>query len=108
MVARLVPAGEEWMLSGAQHLFRKSAREAMVKTSVSPLPFRRLARRDPAKASEVYRRLLKRPNVSRERDGELLMRHRKPASFARPLLPHVPPAGRAMLEAHGAHAVRMR
>jgi hypothetical protein len=33
MIARLVPIEEEWMLSGAQHLFRKSAREAMLETA---------------------------------------------------------------------------
>jgi hypothetical protein len=76
--------------------------------SVSPLPFRRLARRDPVKASEVFRRLLKKPNFSWERDGEQLMRHRKPSFFARPTLPHVTPAGRAMLEARNARAARMR
>lgn len=69
--------------------------------SVSPLPFRRLAQRDPAKASEVFRRLLKKPNFCWERDGEQLMRRRKASFFARPVLPRVSPAGRAMLEVWG-------
>jgi hypothetical protein len=76
--------------------------------SVSPLPFRRLARRDRAKASEVFCRLLKRPDFSWERDGEQLMRHRKPSFFARPALPHVTPAGRAMLEARDAQTWKRR
>lgn len=75
--------------------------------SVSPLPFRRMALRDPVKASEVFRRLLKKPNFTWERDGEQLMHHRKASFFAKPMLPHVTPAGRAMLEARDARAVRM-
>lgn len=69
--------------------------------SVSPLPFRRLAQRDPAKASEVFRRLLKKPSFCWERDGEQLMRRRKASFLTRPVLPHVTPAGRAALEVHG-------
>ncbi len=69
--------------------------------SVSPLPFRRLAQRDPAKASEVFRRLLKSSQFCWERDGEQLMRRRKASFFVRPVLPHVTPASRAVLEAHG-------
>lgn len=68
--------------------------------SVSPLPFRRLAQRDPARASEVFRRLLKKSSFCWERDGEQFMRRRKASFFARPVLPSVTPAGRAMLEMH--------
>jgi hypothetical protein len=69
--------------------------------SVSPLPFRRLAQRDAAKASEVFRRLLKKPSFCWERDGEPLMRRRKAAFFARPVLPRVIPASRAMTTLSG-------
>lgn len=69
--------------------------------SVSPLPFRRLAQRDPAKASEVFRRLLKKSNFCWEQDGEQLMRRRKASFFARPVVPRVTPAGQAMLEVYG-------
>ncbi len=69
--------------------------------TVSPLPFRRLAQRDQAKASEVFRRLLKKPGFSWERDGEALLRRRKASFFVKPALPHVTPAGRAMLEVRG-------
>ncbi len=69
--------------------------------SVSPLPFRRLAQRDLAKASEVFRRLLKKPSFCWERDGEPLMRRRKASFFGKPVLPRVTPAGRATMELHG-------
>lgn len=66
--------------------------------SISPLPFRRLAQRDPEKASRVFQRLLKKPTFSWDRDGEALLRRRKAPFFNRPTLPSVAPAGRAVLE----------
>lgn len=57
--------------------------------SISPLPFRRLARRHPAGASRLFQTLLLRPGFSWERDGEALLRERKPAYFTTPALPSV-------------------
>ena len=68
--------------------------------SVSPLPFRRLGRRHPEKASRVFQRLLKKPTFSWEQDGESLMRRRKASFFAKPVLPCVAPASQAVLELH--------
>ena len=59
--------------------------------SVSPLPFRRLAERDPARASEVFQRVLKQPGFSWERDGDALLRQHKAEFFARPVLPSTVP-----------------
>src|SRR5579859_5698823 len=55
MVARLVPIGEEWMFSGAQHLFPRSAREAMVKTAAEmSLKHPRLVFRNPEKLAQGW------------------------------------------------------
>ena len=59
--------------------------------SVAPMVLRRLAGRDPDKASTVFRRLLKRPRFDWARDGEELLRSLKPDHFARPPLPTVTP-----------------
>jgi len=61
--------------------------------TVEPMVLRRLADRDPAKASEVFRRLLKRPRFDWARDGEKLLRSAKADYFARPRLPTVTPVG---------------
>ena len=59
--------------------------------SVEPMVLRRLAERDPEKASVVFRRLLKRPRFEWSRDGEELMRETKPDYYARPPRPRVSP-----------------
>lgn len=69
--------------------------------SISAVPFRRLARRDPANASALFQRLLKKPDFSWEQDGEDLLRRRKAPHFAKKPLPRVIPASRATLESHG-------
>jgi hypothetical protein len=69
--------------------------------TVSPLPFRRLAQRNTETASRVFQRLLKKPTFSWERDGEHLLRRRKPGFFDRPALPRVTPASAALIEAAG-------
>ncbi|WP_158550771.1 hypothetical protein [Geodermatophilus sp. TF02-6] len=61
--------------------------------SVAPMVLRRLADRDPDKASALFRRLLKRPRFDWARDGEELLRSVKPDHFARPPLPSVTPVG---------------
>ncbi|WP_049572382.1 hypothetical protein [Nonomuraea sp. SBT364] len=52
---------------------------------------RRLAATDPAKADEVFRRLLKKPGFSWDRDGEALLRKHKPTWFDGPVLPRMIP-----------------
>jgi hypothetical protein len=49
---------------------------------LSPEPLRRLAARDPAKASKIFARLLKRKrSFSWEADGEQLLRRHKPSYY---------------------------
>jgi hypothetical protein len=59
--------------------------------SVEPMVLRRLANRDPARASAVFRRVLKRPRFEWDRDGEELLHAAKPDYFARPPRPRVSP-----------------
>ena len=59
--------------------------------SVEPMVLRRLADRDPDKASVLFRRLLKRPRFDWGRDGEQLLRTTKAAYFARAPRPGVSP-----------------
>ncbi|GAA4065315.1 hypothetical protein [Nonomuraea soli] len=59
--------------------------------AVSPVPLRRLAERDPDKASAVFARLLNRKGFQWERSGEALLRSHKPGYFAAPRLPSVTP-----------------
>jgi hypothetical protein len=71
----------------------------------SPEPLRRLAARDPAKASAVFARLLKpKRGFSWETDGEQLLRQHKPSYFDGTLLPRtVPlsePLSRALQHTH--------
>ncbi|GAB3277778.1 hypothetical protein GCM10027589_03680 [Actinocorallia lasiicapitis] len=48
---------------------------------LSPIPLRRLADRDPDRATQVLRTLLNRPSFSWPRDGETLLRHHKPTFY---------------------------
>jgi hypothetical protein len=59
--------------------------------SVEPMMLRRLADRDPDKASVLFRRLLKRPRFDWARDGEELLRTAKAGYFARVPRPRVSP-----------------
>ncbi len=59
--------------------------------SVEPMVLRRLADRDPDKASVLFGRLLKRPRFDWARDGEELLRTAKAAHFARVPRPRVSP-----------------
>jgi hypothetical protein len=61
--------------------------------SIEPMVLRRLADRDPDKASALFRRLLKRPRFDWVRDGEKLLRSAKPDHFAQPSRPQVTPVG---------------
>ncbi|MGH3157817.1 MAG: hypothetical protein ACRDNF_14740, partial [Streptosporangiaceae bacterium] len=59
---------------------------------ISPEPLRRLAARDPAKASTVFTRLLRRKGgVSWDTDGERLLRQHKPGYFEGERLPRTVP-----------------
>lgn len=49
--------------------------------SISAAPFRWLAARDPARASQLFQHLLKKTSFSWERDGEALLRKHKPWCF---------------------------
>ena len=70
---------------------RKLVLDYLEDPSISPLPFRRQAARDPARASEVLRRVLGRRRFSWQRDGEALMKRYKARCFERPMLPAVTP-----------------
>ena len=79
---------------------RRRHREAVLgyleAPTISPLAFRRLAEPDPERASGVFRRVLKRPGFSWERDGEALLRQYKPNWFERPALPSVTPISQVL------------
>jgi hypothetical protein len=87
-----------------RRLFRERVLDYLDDDSVPPHVFRRLAARDAARASAVFRTLLRRPGFDWARDGEALLRERKKPYFVRPprpstsvigqrLLPHLPLAG---------------
>ncbi len=59
--------------------------------SVGPLVLRRLAARDPERASVVFRRLLKKPRFDWTRDGEDLLRAYKPEHFRQVPRPRISP-----------------
>lgn len=59
--------------------------------NTSPVPIRRLAEQDTAKASRLFQKLLKKPSFDWERDGEALLRWYKPGHFAGPPLPRSVP-----------------
>ncbi len=65
----------------------------------SPEPLRRLAARDPAKASRVFARLLKRKRFSWDTDGEQLLRRSKPRYFDETPLPRTVPLSPLLSEA---------
>jgi hypothetical protein len=70
-----------------QRLYRQRVVDYLDDDSVSPLPFRRMADRDPLRASEMFRRVLRRKSFDWQRDGEQLMRQRKRSYFDRAPLP---------------------
>lgn len=64
---------------------------------VSPVPIRRLvAESGPDAASRLFRKLLKKPRFSWERDGEPLLRKYKADWYAQPPFPRVTPASPAL------------
>ena len=74
-----------------QPRYRQRVVDYLDDDSVSPLPFRRMADRDPFRASEVFRRVLGRKSFDWQRDGEKLMRQRKRSFFARAPQPRILP-----------------
>jgi transposase len=71
--------------------YRQRVLDYLDDDSVSPLPFRQMADRDPTRASEVLRRVLGRKSSDWRRDGEKLMRQRKRSFFDRAPLPRILP-----------------
>jgi hypothetical protein len=74
-----------------QRHYRQRVIDYLDDDSVSPLPFRRMADRDPTRASEVLQIVLGRKSFDWQHDGEKLMRQRKRCFFDRAPLPrHLP------------------
>jgi hypothetical protein len=83
----------------ADRKHRQAVLEYLNDPSISPLPLRRLAARDPERASQVFQRVLQQPDFSWERDGEALLRRAKARYFERPPLPSVIPLGNPLARA---------
>jgi hypothetical protein len=67
--------------------------------TVEPSVLTRLAGADCDRASALFRRLLRKPTFDWARDGEALLRRRKSAYYARPILPKVSPVSDRLSEA---------
>jgi hypothetical protein len=78
--------------------WREPTRSYLEDDSVEPMVLRRLADRDPEKATVVFRRLLKRPRFDWNRDGEELLRTVKAAYYERPPRPRVSPLSERLTE----------
>jgi hypothetical protein len=74
-----------------RRLYKQRLLDYLDDDSVSPLPFRRLADRDPQRASVLFQKLLRRPHFDWPRDGEGLLRERKGAYFDRQPRPSISP-----------------
>lgn len=72
--------------------------------AVSPVPIRRLAERDPAKAGAVFARLLGKRGFDWARSGEALLRTHKPGHFTGERLPTVTPVTAVIAEHLGLSA----
>lgn len=75
----------------ADRVHRQAVLGYLKEPSIPPLAVRRLAEQGPERASQVLRRVLKRPGFSWERDGEALLRRHKASYFEGPVLPSVTP-----------------
>ena len=89
----------------ARRPYREALSDCLRDPDASPELLRRLAARDPAKASTVFAKLLKRKRgFSWEADGEALLRKHKPTYFDGTLLPHTvvlsKPLSNALRDAH--------
>lgn len=85
------------LVAGGPH--RRIAVNYLDEPSLSPLALRRLAERDPDRASRVFAQVLKRPKFAWERDGDTLLRERKASYFERPPLPSVIPLSEKLARA---------
>jgi hypothetical protein len=74
-----------------RRLYKQRLLDYLDDDSVSPLPFRRLADRDPDRASALFQKLLRQPNFEWHRDGENLLRERKAEFFDQPPRPSISP-----------------
>lgn len=74
-----------------RRLYKQRLIDYLDDESVSPLPFRRLADRDPDRASVLFQKLLRRPRFDWRQDGEKLLRERKAWFFERPPRPSFSP-----------------
>jgi hypothetical protein len=66
--------------------------------SIYPNPLRRLAAAHPDTVDEVYRTVLRKPAFTWAKQGELLLRKRKPWYFKRPPYPKVTPTSKYLVE----------
>jgi hypothetical protein len=66
--------------------------------SIYPNPLRRLADAHPGTVDEVYRTVLGKPSFTWAKQGELLLRKRKPWYFKRPPYPKVTPTSDCLVE----------
>jgi hypothetical protein len=66
--------------------------------SIYPNPLRRLAAAHPDTVDEVYRTVLRKPSFTWAKQGELLLRKRKPWYFKRPPYPKVTPTSDYLVE----------
>jgi hypothetical protein len=66
--------------------------------SVEPMVLRRLADRDPDRASVLFRRLLKRPRFDWARDGDELLRTAKSDYYAQPNRPKISPVSERLAD----------
>ncbi|MDT5035573.1 MAG: hypothetical protein QOE03_758 [Micromonosporaceae bacterium] len=74
-----------------RRLYRQRLLDYLDDDSVSPLPFRHLADRDPDQASVLFQKLLRRPGFDWRTDGEHLLRERKAEFFDQPPRPSISP-----------------
>lgn len=80
--------------------YRETLSDFLRDPDTSPEPLRRLAARDPAKASTVFARLLKRKRgFSWDADGEELLRRSKPSYFDGSSLPRTVPLSNVLSDA---------
>jgi hypothetical protein len=88
------------LLSSRKH--RQAVIEYLESATISPRLLRRLAEEDPARASQVFAQILKRPKFTWEKDGEALLRRYKASYFKHPVLPSVAPMSSTLTEARAA------
>jgi hypothetical protein len=74
-----------------RRLYKQRLLDYLDDDTVSPLPFRRLAERDPDRASVLFQKLLRRQSFDWRNDGENLLRDHKAAFFDHPPRPSMSP-----------------